>query len=646
MIDEWNVSNFKSILSTRVINEDGSESNTLIIKPLTIFCGSNSSGKSSLLQSILLIAQTMKHRNKELPLILNGEFTTLGRFEDVCSNIANTFSIQFSYLTSGKYKFYNSYPFYDPFDKEKSTKIFNVSILLDFEQSENDILPKLFDIMFSIDFECGKSLQYIKNESNDSIKINLINTIENGNSYEKQIKSILNTDEEINVYNLVSSNSPAKEKCDLNHFIFENITINGLDVIAKLAFTKFCERFFLYNPIYCIPDDMIDIIVTYNEEIFFDNHISLALIEYIKNDLLKDIHGIENLFNLLEYDSLYGTQWYSIEKCINNILILNEDIRSTVMNIIRDNLKNIYSIIYDSIINVELKLEEGAEDVYFLIGWDRELLLSEIIENLFSEIFSYFSTGISYLGPLREDPMLLYPFSDMSYTNEVGKKGENTAAILELNKNKICEFPTPLFNNSGLYIIKEKSFKESVIEWTKYIGIADDIYTELGQGGFILKVKAIDSGKSSDLTNVGVGVSQVLPIIVMCLSANKGSTLIIEQPELHLHPKMQTKLTDFFIAISQSGRQCIIETHSEHIINALRFRVAKTLSPDDEKIANDIQIYFLQKDKNETIFKSININKYSAVSDWPDGFFDEAQLIKEEIIDAMSNKLERDFPDE
>jgi predicted ATPase len=63
MLEAWSVSNFKSIATTRVVNEDGSEANELVLKPLTIFCGANSSGKSSLLQSILLVAQSMKYNN-------------------------------------------------------------------------------------------------------------------------------------------------------------------------------------------------------------------------------------------------------------------------------------------------------------------------------------------------------------------------------------------------------------------------------------------------------------------------------------------------------------------------------------------------------------------------------------------------------
>jgi len=103
---------------------------------------------------------------------------------------------------------------------------------------------------------------------------------------------------------------------------------------------------------------------------------------------------------------------------------------------------------------------------------------------------------------------------------------------------------------------------------------------------------------------------------------------------------MQTKLTDFFVAVSQSGRQCIIETHSEHIINALRYRIAIAPSPEDEKLSEDIKIYFATKDNGETKFQPIKINEYAVMSDWPDGFFDESSKTAKYIMNEVIKKVE------
>ncbi|WP_162528596.1 AAA family ATPase [Mycolicibacterium sp. CBMA 361] len=90
----------------------------------------------------------------------------------------------------------------------------------------------------------------------------------------------------------------------------------------------------------------------------------------------------------------------------------------------------------------------------------------------------------------------------------------------------------------------------------------------------------MDANLDLDLTSVGTGVSQVLPVLVMCLQAPPGSLLLIEQPELHLNPAVQQKLADFLLAIAASGRQLLVETHSDYLITRLRLRTAKDPTED------------------------------------------------------------------
>ena len=138
-----------------------------------------------------------------------------------------------------------------------------------------------------------------------------------------------------------------------------------------------------------------------------------------------------------------------------------------------------------------------------------------------------------------------------------------------------------------------------------------------------------------DLTHVGVGVSQVLPILVMCLLAEPDTTLIFEQPELHLHPKVQTLLGDFFLSMSLLGKQCVLETHSEYLINRLRFRAAASTS---DEIAKNIVMYFVEKPADKSVFRRVIVNEYGAITDWPDGFFDQSQDEAEGILKAATRK--------
>lgn len=150
-----------------------------------------------------------------------------------------------------------------------------------------------------------------------------------------------------------------------------------------------------------------------------------------------------------------------------------------------------------------------------------------------------------------------------------------------------------------------------------------------------MQVRLHDGDTAHDLTHVGVGVSQVLPIVVSCLLARPDTLLIFEQPELHLHPKVQTLLADFFLAMSMLGKQCILETHSEYLINRLRFRAA---AAEAKQLVDTLEIYFVEKTGNQANFRKVKVNEYGAIVEWPDGFFDQSQSEAEEILRAATLK--------
>jgi len=165
----------------------------------------------------------------------------------------------------------------------------------------------------------------------------------------------------------------------------------------------------------------------------------------------------------------------------------------------------------------------------------------------------------------------------------------------------------------------------------------------MGKLGHELKVKLTDSDHEQDLMHVGVGVSQVLPILIVCLLASEDTTLIFEQPELHLHPFVQTRLADFFLSMSLLNKQCIIETHSEYLINRLRFRVASDSSPlPQDSLNQKIKIYFTEKVEGVSQYREVTVNKYGAIVDWPKGFFDQSQREAEEILRASMAKRKQE----
>ncbi len=122
----------------------------------------------------------------------------------------------------------------------------------------------------------------------------------------------------------------------------------------------------------------------------------------------------------------------------------------------------------------------------------------------------------------------------------------------------------------------------------------------------------------TSITDVGFGVSQILPVIVLCYYAPEGSTIILEQSEIHLHPRVQAGLDDIFIdAIRTCNIQIILESHSEHLLRRLQRRIAEErLKPEHAAL------YFCTTDKQGVSqLQPLQIDPYGNITNWPENFF-------------------------
>ncbi len=102
---------------------------------------------------------------------------------------------------------------------------------------------------------------------------------------------------------------------------------------------------------------------------------------------------------------------------------------------------------------------------------------------------------------------------------------------------------------------------------------------------------------------------------------------------------MQTRLADFFISQNRLKKQCIVETHSEYLINRLRYLVA--ISEKDSLSRNSI-LYFVEKEEGYSKYNEIRINKYGVIKDWPKGFFDESEKLASKMLEAAMNKRKKE----
>ena len=225
----------------------------------------------------------------------------------------------------------------------------------------------------------------------------------------------------------------------------------------------------------------------------------------------------------------------------------------------------------------------------------------------------FFSNGVKYLGPLREEPKPVYdPGPEMG---NLGITGKYTAGVILQRSQQKQKAVYPLPDGQT----EKCTFASALSLWLNDFGLVKEaIATDRGRLGIGLEVTPFGASKSVDLTSVGVGVSQVLPVLVLCLITRPDEIVMIEQPELHLHPAMQLKLADFLLECARTGRQIVVETHSEHIVNRLRLRSME--SPEEN---GKLVRLFAEQENGNTVYRSSDVNELGGLDeDWPEGFLD------------------------
>lgn len=234
--------------------------------------------------------------------------------------------------------------------------------------------------------------------------------------------------------------------------------------------------------------------------------------------------------------------------------------------------------------------------------------LSLALENQLKKLF--------YLGPLRGYPDRVYTWSG-DFPDYVGIDGTNwIPALLSASERKISK-------GHGL---KYKPFQEVIASWLKRLGLLESFIARKiarNRNEYEVQVRTKGAIKDVDLPDVGFGVSQVLPVVVQSFYASPGSTVVIEQPELHLHPGVQADLADMFIEAIHAKEdyeerriQFIIESHSEHFLQRLQRRIA-----EGEVKPSEVALYFCQTSQSGSTLEELKVNLFGDISNWPTDFF-------------------------
>jgi hypothetical protein len=149
-----------------------------------------------------------------------------------------------------------------------------------------------------------------------------------------------------------------------------------------------------------------------------------------------------------------------------------------------------------------------------------------------------------------------------------------------------------------------------------------------------------ECGGLHSLADSGFGYSQMLPILVAGLLARSGSILIVEQPELHLNPALQVRLALFFLVLMNSGRQVIVESHSEHLVNSLRI---ETVEWKGSPINSRISINFIESQNGQIVVHDMGVLGDGSFSEWPKAFFGEALELSSRLLKAQSAARSKNF---
>jgi predicted ATPase len=196
-----------------------------------------------------------------------------------------------------------------------------------------------------------------------------------------------------------------------------------------------------------------------------------------------------------------------------------------------------------------------------------------------------------------------------------GKDKFDSEYQIAIRRYKLIDMDGPLFQILTTYLHLEES------EYSAYM-VEAPVRSEL-------KVLAAQGGSELEPADLGVGISQVIPVITAAIHANRG-IVAIEQPELHIHPAWQVVLGDLFLSqIRDKSLMFLIETHSEHLVLRMMRRMRETFSdqlppgaPRSE--LGDVGILYVESDQGRTIVREMPLNEAGElVKAWPGGFFEE-----------------------
>ncbi len=249
------------------------------------------------------------------------------------------------------------------------------------------------------------------------------------------------------------------------------------------------------------------------------------------------------------------------------------------------------------------------------------------IPTLQSQLHNALANELYYIGPIRSAPSRNYIRT--SHSSAVGPRGEYTASVLanlDKRRRKVTTGTSGIqvqynFLRSALMaLFPGKEFSPQTIHELIRLEFFDSV----------LDVRGKRRGES--IMDVGFGFSQIFPVIVQLAVMPKGSTLIVEQPELHLHPLAQTSLAKVFRLAAVSGKRILAETHSDHLIRGLQLEVSERRRDQNAGLdGSQVKVVYIDgKQQEPTLLEMGDDGEFT--SGWPEGFMDLSYQVVRKIV--------------
>lgn len=564
-IDAVTLENFKSFGTQQKIP----------LRNISLFLGANSSGKSSAIQALMILKQTIECSSPETELLLSGKYANIGDYCDV-RNKHGTGDVVIGIdlgrseeQSSGRDTIRWHFEQKDPADNEAILSLVELSTPFGTIAMKRIVEGRIY--RYYID---NIETQYFSTIENLSVGRILLGYNKEANElffdFLKELSSAIFTKKD--------AKAPVLERTSF-------MPIEGLQEFEQSLFPFFLRT----RQVKDEKNEVLELIEKYcklvSKESFLDVFPNRPLRKLLWASAMADKGKMAQVRKVCkEYEAHLSA---FVEKHQNIVLDSRYPIRAP-----------------------QFSQETGPEK------------LSQIISSIssYNDCINILRNRVTYLGPIRERPQGLYNIGFEAYPKYVGPTGAFFASVL-FHEDKERKYLLPNQQENKM------SLSDACAEWLEHIGVASNAKAEK-QGSFGIRV-AINNltSQEADIMNVGIGTSQVLPVLLTGLLSSPGDILLFEQPELHLHPYSQSRLVDFFVELARNRRTVVVETHSEHMLLRLRYLLL------DEQIDSDkIAIVFFQNE-GTTIIKEAHVDGNGAVK-YPSDFMD----VNEKLIEDLLNK--------